>query len=388
MNHQRLKKIKKIGRKMPGIALVKVFYDWWREFKLQSRIKRFLSNELPFVDSAPPSYGVGYEPTIRCNLKCAMCYQGQTRALRQSELSSEEVLDVFKKLEPKTKEIKLVGGEPFVRSDILDLIAFWDNVGKRVILQTNCTLINENNIKILKKYKNVTDILTSLDGPQKTHDLIRGVPGAFEKLKKAIQLIKKETPHISITVSGVLLPAHNLDQLFALVDSVKDLGLGTINIVFEQVYSRVDVDNAHKIFKNLFGWDEDSYRLNTQIRDPAFPPDLNAKKLKKALFKLRMYGLKRGCFVNFLPFNYYKNVDGYLGERPTRVFCTKLLAPELRINQKGQVIWCDVIEKSFGSLLEKTPDEIWLSDEYQKFRKYLYKGGLPICHRCCKAQYI
>ena len=25
-------------------------------------------------------YSVGYEPTIRCNLKCKMCYQGQTRS--------------------------------------------------------------------------------------------------------------------------------------------------------------------------------------------------------------------------------------------------------------------------------------------------------------------
>ena len=83
--------------------------------------------------------------------------------------------------------------------------------------------------------------------------------------------------------------------------------------------------------------------------------------------------MRKNCFVNFVPFNYYKNLDKYLGVKKTRAFCHKLLVPELRINQTGDVIWCDVIEKSFGNLLEKAPDEIWLSPEYQKFRKHLFE---------------
>ena len=110
---------------------------------------------MPYTDQAPDSYELGYEPTIRCNLKCKMCYQGQTRALRRSELNTKEVLSVFEKLKSKTKEIKFVGGEPLVRDDIFDLVRFWDKEGRRIILQTNLTLLDEkksSNLKELKKF--------------------------------------------------------------------------------------------------------------------------------------------------------------------------------------------------------------------------------------------
>jgi sulfatase maturation enzyme AslB (radical SAM superfamily) len=270
-------------------------------------------------------------------------------------------------------------------------------------LQTNCTLIGANNIKTIKQLTNITDILTSLDGPPQVHDAIRGVPGAFDKLKQAIGLLKENRPDIAITFFATILPWDNLDHLEGLIDIVLGLGQGTLNLIFEQVYREKDVMAAKKIFNDALGWSEDSYRLNTQIREKLFPDGFSAVDFKKKLKTARFYGLKKGCFINFVPFNYYKypenyitgmsikNIKGGLVHRSFSEggpFCLKLLSPELRINQTGDVIWCDVIEKSFGNLLEKTPDQIWLSGEYQKFREYLYRKSLPICRRCCKAMYV
>jgi len=382
--------IKKIIKKILIVAGVfKLIYDWKNEKKLQKRIKEFLKNgELPYVNEAPDKYAVGYEPTIRCNLKCKMCYQGQTRALRRSELDKEQVLSVFEKLKAKTKEIKIVGGEPLIRDDIFDLVRFWDKEGRRIILQTNLTLLDEKKSSNLKELKKISDILTSLDGPKEMHDMVRGVPGTFNRLKKSIEIIKKERPDIPITVFATLLIDDNLDSFFRLIDTCKELGIGTINILFEQVYAKEEISAARNIFKEFFGWKEDEYRLNTQERNPVFKNRISPEELKNKLRKIRFYGLKKNCFVNFVPFNYYNNLDKYLGIKKTRAFCHKLLAPELRINQTGDVIWCDVIEKSFGNLLDKKPDEIWLSPEYQKFRQYLFEKGLPICYRCCKAHYV
>lgn len=367
----------------------KVFYDWCRQKRLDSRIKKFLASEkLPFSDETPSSYTVGYEPTIRCNLRCKMCYQAQTRAERQDELDTKQILEVFEKLKNKIKSIKLVGGEPFVRQDIFELISFWDAAGKKVILQTNCTLLDERMIDAIKKNKNISDVLTSLDGPREIHDLIRGVPGSFDRLQKAIKLMKENMPHVRISAFATLLVNDNIDKLFELIDTAKTLGLGSVNIIFEEVYSSLDVRKTREILKNILNWNEKDYRLNTQIREPIFPQELNSSDFHKKLSEVVKYGLKKGCFVNFVPPNYHHNTARYLAGGPGRTFCLKLLAPELRINQKGEVIWCDVIEKSFGSLLQNSPDEIWLSDEYQKFRRYLFKNSLPICQRCCKATYL
>jgi len=383
-------RLKKIIKGIPFVAqIAKISYDWHREKKLDSEvIKVSRQASAPFSNGVPPYYVIGHEPTIRCNLRCKMCYQGGTRALRQEELGTEEVLGIYEKLKEKATEIKIVGGEPFVHQGIFELIDFWDKQNIRIILQTNCTLLDEEKIKKLKEFINISDIATSLDGPAEIHDMVRGVPGAFLRLKKAVELIKKEMPGVPITVFATLLIWDNLDNFERLIDTCKELGLGTINVLFEQVYSPTEEKQARLIFNKAFGWKEEEYRLNTQLREPAFSENLTAEKLKTRLSEIRRYGLKKSCFVNFVPFNYYKNIDKYLGKKPTRAFCLKLLSPELRINQNGDVIWCDVIEKSFGNLCQKSPDEIWLSSEYQKFRQYLFKSTLPICYRCCKAHYI
>jgi len=385
-----MKKIQKIIRKIPVVAdFSKIFYDWRKENKLQKRIKAFIkSGKLPFSKKAPVEYRLAYEPTIRCNLKCKMCYQGQTRALRREELSTADSFKIFEKLKDKVKTIKLIGGEPTVRDDIFEIISYWDKAGKKIILHSNFTLLDDKKIEILKNFKGVKDALTSIDGPKEIHDAVRGVQGSFDKMKKAIASMKEKMPDASITVFAMMLISDNLRALKDLIDIAKEIGIGTINVLFEQVYSAEDKEKAQKIFKSIFGWNESEYRLNTQIRNPVFPQGIDAQKIKQELAEIRLYGMEKGCFVNFVPFNYYKNLDKYLGLKKTKTFCLKLLSPELRVNQTGDVIWCDVIEKSFGNLLDKTPDEIWLSPEYQKFREYLFKNSLPICNRCCKASYL
>ena len=381
---------KKRIRRYPALSrLLKKTYDWRSEKKTWKRIDEFLKkNELPYTKTVPPQYIIGHEPTIRCNLRCKMCYQGKTRALRSDQLSTEQILEIYGKLKGRASEIKLVGGEPMVRQDIGELIAFWDEAGVRVILQSNCTLINKSNIRQLEKHKHLTDILTSLDGPQEVHDAIRGVPGTFDKLEKAMALIRERMPDVPITVFATLLINDNVDKFYELIDTVKSMGLGTVNVLFEQVYSREEIEQTKNKFK-LWGWESGvDYRLNTQERNPIFFANLDVVELKKKMAAIRDYGLQQDCFVNFTPFNFYKHLDQYLGkEKIEQVFCLKLLEPELRISQKGDVVWCDIIEKSFGNLLEKTPDEIWLSEEYQNFRKYLSQRSLPTCSRCCKAFY-
>lgn len=383
-------KLKALIRKLPVVAgWAKKIYDWRLENETRLRVRKFLAQkELPFVTEAPKYYSIGHEPTIRCNLHCKMCYQGQTRSLRGEELPTEKVLAIYEKLRGRALGIKLVGGEPMVRPDIFELISFWDRAGIGVILQTNCTLINQGNINRLKELKKITDILTSLDGPQGTHDAIRGVPGTFKRLEEAVKLIKREIPQLPITVFATILINDNLDKFYELIDTAKALGLGTINVLFEQVYSSEEIARAKSQFQT-WGWENGGgYRLNTQERDPIFNPGLDVRKIKRQLKKIRAYGIKKNCFVNFTPFNFYKNLDQYFGRAAgKRVFCLKLLQPELRINQQGDVVWCDVIEKPFGNLLEKSPDEIWLSPEYQNFRKFLAGRSLPICSRCCKAFY-
>lgn len=381
--------MKNIIKKIPLLGkTLKIIHEKRQEKALQTKIKQFIAEPLPHVDTTPEKYSLGHEPTIRCNLRCKMCYQGETRSLRQEELGPEEVIKIYDKFDGRLKTVKIVGGEPFMRPDVFDMIAYWDARSVKIILQTNCTLINEEAVGRLKKFSNLTDILTSLDGPREVHDMVRGIPGTFDRLKKSVALIKKDMPQTKITVFATLLFSDNLEKLAELVDTCSEIGLTTINILFEQVYKPQEKEAALYIGENVLGWEKDSFSVNTQTRENVYPTGLTAEKLMGKLNEARGYGFKKGCFVNFTPYNYLSNLDKYLGDEMGRVFCTKLLSPQLRADQKGRVVWCDIIDKSFGNLKEQSPDEIWLSPEYQKFRKYLQKTALPVCSRCCKAAYV
>ena len=80
-----------------------------------------------------------------------------------------------------------------------------------------CEILKKENIKVLcyrlvlRLKKNseqivecVNDIIVSIDGDEITHDRIRNIPGAFNKLKEGIAAIKFLNPDFKITGRTVI----------------------------------------------------------------------------------------------------------------------------------------------------------------------------------------
>lgn len=380
--------IKKIVKKIPWLRYpAKLAYDGRRERKAQVKIKDFLKKNLPFTQDCPEKFEVGHEPTIRCNLECKMCYQRQTRALRQTELDTQAVLKIYDMIAGKTSEIKIVGGEPLVRQDIVGLIEFWDKKNVPIALQTNLTMVSESLVAKLKQFKNLRAFLTSLDGPKEIHDAVRGVPGSFERLVGAVVKIRREMLQTEVSIFSMILVDNSLEGVYRVCDIAKNLGIGSVQFLFEQVNTIANVGDTQRILETDLGWRKEDYRINTQVRENLFAGS-SSEKIKNDLKKLRRYGATIGCFANFVPYNFYNNLDVYLGVKEKKIFCTKLLNPQIRIVQAGDVVWCDILERSFGNLKEMSLADIWLSKDYQAFRKFLKENSLPVCRRCCKAVYV
>jgi radical SAM protein with 4Fe4S-binding SPASM domain len=60
----------------------------------------------------------------------------------------------------------------------------------------------------------------------------------------------------------------------------------------------------------------------------------------------------------------------------------------VRIDPKGNVLLCDVVEASFGNLLEQSLEEITAGERFQTMKRDLLENPLPVCYRCCKAVYL
>ena len=139
-----------------------------------------------FIDHVPVH--VVWEITLACNLKCQHCGSRAGKA-RQDELSTEECFDVIDQLARLgTREITLIGGEAFLRSDWTLLIERISKHGIYCAIQTGALHLTEQKLQDAISV-GLKGIGISIDGLASHHDRIRGVPGvygmAIETLKRA-----------------------------------------------------------------------------------------------------------------------------------------------------------------------------------------------------------
>ncbi len=133
---------------------------------------------------------VVWNVTRRCNLKCVHCYSHSEDLDYGGELTLEEGKALIDDLaEFGSPVILFSGGEPLVRKDILDLIRYATQRGRRAVLSTNGTLINRAVAEQLKEI-GLSYVGISLDGLEPVHDAFRGVPGTFVRVMSAIEHCK------------------------------------------------------------------------------------------------------------------------------------------------------------------------------------------------------
>lgn len=124
---------------------------------------------------------LSWNTTNRCNLYCAHCYR-EAGARREEELSPAEGKDLVTEVASAGfKTMIFSGGEPLMREDILELLAWAREKGLRPVLGSNGTLLTASLARRLKEAGAVA-VGISLDStsPAK-HDKLRARAGAWEE---------------------------------------------------------------------------------------------------------------------------------------------------------------------------------------------------------------
>lgn len=170
------------------------------------------------------------EVSKKCNLYCNHCFNnsGPNGVVPQFEFFN----DIRQKLKDiSVKEVIISGGEPFIRSDILEIIQlFSDDYNVKVL--TNGTLLKESDIVYLvnKKIK----IQITLNGATESIDSRMrgsGYDATVASIKKIIELGGKEFLYITTAISKA-----NYRELEEYTDFLVQLGV--INIQFSMVNRR------------------------------------------------------------------------------------------------------------------------------------------------------
>ena len=128
-----------------------------------------------------------------CNLRCRHCWIDPGFGTEsQRFLPWSELRKIFVQAqELGLRAVKLTGGEPFMHPEILDILRGLRQMGLKLRMESNGTLIGAEQAEVLRETG--TDVSISLDGPTaKLHDELRGVPGAFDRALRGVETLTKQ----------------------------------------------------------------------------------------------------------------------------------------------------------------------------------------------------
>lgn len=276
--------------------------------------------------------------TINCNFRCQMCtFWGE----RHEDPSLETVKYWIRELADfGIEEVDIGGGEPFVRSDLKEIVEEIKRNGMRAAITTNGWLVTE------ESFPDVDFCEVSVDGAKpETHDKIRGMKGAWERAIRAAQIAQKRCQtHLNFT-----LQSDNYRELPDFCEMAKRLGF-PVSII------PVSLKLAAQP------------KISDKLSEYDIP--LLKEKIEKAL--------ATGAMLDNLEF-----INIFLRKLEKGPISQKCMAPSrcILIFYNGDIYPCGNFDQVVGNLKEgKKLKDVYR--DYAKIRNEIWAGKHPFCAQC------
>ncbi len=316
---------------------------------------------------------VAWEVTRSCNLNCVHCRASSERGPYPGELSTEKCLSILNEMAAIGRPIViLTGGEPLLRKDIFDLARHGSDLGLRMVMATNGTLLTPEITERMQK-SGIQRVSISIDGAEaESHDRFRQVKGAYAGALAGIEELRRAGIEFQINTT---VTRHNLDEVPVLLDSAVELGAAAHHLFLLVPTGRARDMAEQEIeaqeYERLLHW---FYRMRDQV-----PLHLKATCAPHYYRILRQEARARGEKVTFETHGLDAVTRGCLGGT---AFCF--------ISHDGIVQPCGYLELNCGDLRSSTFGEVWEHSEVfaalRDFSRYEGKCGrceyLRVCGGC------
>ncbi len=335
--------------------------------RLQRDARFYLSRRLN-RSLAPPDR-VSLNVTLRCNLKCTMC----TTCYESPELTTEEIKSIIDQTAAWGVEVfNPLGGEPFMRGDIEEILSYAVRRGFYVTVTTNGTLLTEKRARAVAAIpSDRLHLNVSLDGDRSANDEIRG-EGMWDRAIEGYQRIRAADAAAGNArrkiLANTILHARNMTRFEAILDEQSDLGFDGVQIL--------------TLFRSS---PEDSPPQSEALwfRAERIP------ELRRVTERLAQRAEKQG------PAGYQiQNSPGELRRVPR--YYTDEMAPleapcwagwkELYINADGRAIMCDgkldFLAGGWGDVRQQTLRELWRDPALRQRREVVKACTTPCIQKC------
>lgn len=165
------------------------------------------------LTSPRPIYAV-WEITLRCDHACDHC-GSRAGPVRDDELSTAELLEVADALARLgTREVTLIGGEAYLRSDVYELVEHLAKAGVRVTMQTGGRGLTAARAQRLRD-AGLSAVGVSIDGTAAVHDTLRASPGSHDAALRAIESVRAAGMVVTSNSQINRLNMHELPEIAA-----------------------------------------------------------------------------------------------------------------------------------------------------------------------------
>lgn len=280
--------------------------------------------------------------TYRCNARCNMC----SRYKRPSSPDEEISLDTIRKL-PPMYFTNITGGEPFIRTDLKEIVRELYKKSDRIVISTN-GFFTDRIIDLCKEFPNV-GIRISIEGLEETNNAIRGLDDGFNRgyttLKK---LVEMHHPDVGFGMTVQDANAKDLVPLYKLSDELNmEFATASLHNSFYFVESNNIIKDRPMVAKNFENLINELLKSNSP------------KKWFRAYFN---HGL-----INYI-----------YGQK--RLLPCDMAFDTFFIDPYGDVMPCNGTREKevMGNLNEQSWDELWNSEQAENVRKKVRS-----CNRNC-----
>lgn len=299
---------------------------------------------------------ISWNTTNACNMFCDHCYR-EAGCKAEDELSTAEAKTLLEQIAKAGFKIMIFsGGEPLLRPDIVELVAYATSLGLRSVFGTNGTLLTKE-LAVRLKEAGAMGMGISLDSmDKKKHDEFRKMPGAWDGAVRGMKICREVGLPFQIHTTIMDWNAHEVE---AITDFAVELGA-----VAHHFFFLVPTGRAVSIEEET-------------LKAEAYEDILTRIMEKQKTVNIE---LKPTCAPQFMRIAKQMGVDMRFsrGCLAGTHYCI--------IGPKGQVQPCAYLNIPLGDV-RKTPfDEIWRNNEvFNTLRTLDYKGGCGSCEfkRAC-----
>lgn len=172
--------------------------------------------------------------TYRCNARCSMCNRYKAPSRPEEEIT----VATIKKLPPMIF-VNVTGGEPFIRTDLAEIIEELYKKTERVVVSTN-GFFTDRILKMCERFPKL-GIRISIEGLEKTNNEIRGLEDGYNRgyttLKK---LVEMKHPDVGF---GMTVQDKNAQDLVPLYKISNELGMEFATATLHNSFYFVEAKN-------------------------------------------------------------------------------------------------------------------------------------------------